>query len=363
MENGAAGPPGRVDELAVQDLLAAITRHRVTETLEPHARQIGIPDDVVAALGQRRRTDRSMLAVRHLELGRAGEVLSSGGIRWMQVKGSALAVQTTGRTDGRGFGDIDLFIAPDDVRDAVRLLTAAGWEQRGPRTLPDSWGWRYMLDTSYELTFDSPGSTLDLHWRLGPTHHAMAGFEDAWSRRVGLDLDGLAVATLSVGDALTHACHHAAKDEWRWMRSLVDVHRLARLPGAWPRELSLVERNTFHVTGACFGLPDEVPGPARATIQRTPLRVLRRAMIAQSRPLETELPPPGVETLRQVRRSLAESRALPDVRRTLAAAIVPYPSVADLDDRTAWTAVPRMLGRRVRRVVDRWSAWRRIDGS
>lgn len=363
MENGADPARGRADDLPVQDVLAAITRHRVTETLEPHAHQIGIPDVVVTALGQRRRADRSMLAVRHLELGRAGEVLSSAAIRWMQVKGSSLALQTTGRTDGRGFGDIDLFIAPDDVRDAVQLLAAAGWEQRGPRAVPDTWGWRYMLDTSYELTFDSPGSTLDLHWRLGPTHHAMAGFEDAWSRHVDLDLDGLAVATLSVSDALTHACHHAAKDEWRWMRSLVDVHRLARLPGAWPRDLSPVERHTFHVTAACFGMPDEVPRPARSAIDATPGRVLRRALAAQARPLETELPPPGVETARQVRRSLAESRALPDVRRTFAAAIVPSPSVAELDDRTAWTAVPRMLGRRVRRVVDRWSAWRRSHGS
>lgn len=239
LESGGTATPLTSSGVGPDQLLAAIYRHRVVELLGEHSDALELPAPIPERLRAQRRSAQRSVMVQILEIARVAAIFSKGGIRWLSLKGPALAVQTTGAVDGRGCGDIDVFVGADAVEEAFRLLTGSGWAVRAPSPRdPASWAWRHVLRTYNEMTFDGVHSSIDVHWRLDPTRSALPDFETAWSQRVTVDLPEVTVATLSAAHAFSHTCHHAAKDEWRWLRSLIDVHRLARDPDVWSsREL------------------------------------------------------------------------------------------------------------------------------
>ncbi len=221
--------------------------------------------------------------MRHLELERFDSLASDVAISWLSIKGPALAIQTANDQTARGIGDIDVFVAPNSVDIVYAALRDSGWIARPVGSaVPDSWAWRHILGTFNEMTFDSLGSTIDLHWRLDPTHAALPHFDSSWSRRQSVVIGELAVQTLGLRDAFAHSCRHALKDDGRWARSLVDIHRLARLPeirdgGLFDR----VETTALAITDACLGLPGEMAGTMRIT--GAGVRASRRALAAQER--------------------------------------------------------------------------------
>lgn len=360
-ERGVEVPPVAAPEVDTVELLAAVARHRVVHLLDAHAATLGLPAEIAEPLAERRHADRYSGAIRLLEVRQVQQVLSAAGIRWLLVKGAALAVQTTGDPQSRGTGDIDLLVAPADVWAAQQALQDEGWRPRVPVPAAGSWARRHVMDVEYEIALDRPTSIVDLHWRLDPTHDGLPGFEDAWALRTTVDIGGTEVATLAPRHALTHACHHAAKDEWRWLRSLVDVHRLARLPAAWDGgPPGRVDLQSLQVTSACLGLPATVPPDVDRAVHHVPARVLRRAHAAQGRPVFRERSLPGTYGLGIARYRVTASPVPRDVVRTVAATLAPFASVADLDDPTGWTAVPRLVWRRTAWVLRRLGA--RLSG-
>ncbi len=350
----------------VGDLLAAVRRQRAAELLQPWAAALGLSEDLSAALDDMRTAGRRAVMVRSLEQARLGAALDDAGIRWLAIKGSALAVQTTGDPTGRGAGDIDVLVPVETVAHAYALLHDFGWVARpvGSAT-PGTWAWRHILDTFHEMTFDSPAGTVDLHWRLDPTYDALPSFDPLWERRQQVELMGSVAWTLAIADALTHTCHHAARDDWRWLRSLFDVRRLARDSAAWedgpPAAVTIA---TLRVTADLVGLPAATPGRVVAGLRSVPGSTVRRAVSAQDRPVIATYPFPAAQTVRDVRYRLSASRTPGDVRRTVVAAILPPKVVAGLEDSTARTALPRVLARRLAWLVRRSFAWlRRVPGA
>jgi hypothetical protein len=351
----------RVGGVPAADLIGAALRHRVTEVLHAHAEALGLAETfggtLVEWLAQDHGTTARGVAVQLLELDRVLAALDQRGVPVLVVKGPALAVQSAGSSVARGYGDIDLFVAPTSVEDARAVLLEQGWE---PRTFgsapPGTWAWRHLLRTFNEIAFDGRASSVDLHWRLDPTPGALPDFADAWSRRELVPVDGLpgmvAIPTLGPHDAFVHSCWHAAKDEWRWLRSLVDVHRLARQHAVWagwtgPRSdlATRPVRNTLAVTEGLLGLPAAVPEEFR-THRRTGLQV-RRARSRQVHEPRPDHPMPAAQSLRDLRHRLAVVRRPRAIAVAFAAVAIPAPSVAGIEDRTVWTAVPKLVLKRV----------------
>src|SRR5690348_5338040 len=168
----------------------------------------------------------------------------------------------------------------------------------GTEVSPGTWAWGHVMRSFNAFTFDGPGSTVDLHWRLDPTLDALPSFEAVWNRREPVDLGPVQVETLGHADLLGHTSLHAAKDYWRWLRSLVDVHRIAADPRTWERSfaqdpLRRLEIETLAVTRFVVGLPDAVPDQVLADLERVPASVLTRALAAQERPVYETYPFPG----------------------------------------------------------------------
>jgi putative nucleotidyltransferase-like protein len=345
------------------DLLAAINRQRVADLLHQNAASLDLPTSVRDQIATAHRDAARMLLVRVLEMARLQQVLADAEVPWLSLKGPALAVQTTGDPAARGVGDIDVLVDSADVARVCTSLAAAGWVIRPyGSAVPGTWAWRHVIASFNEMTFDGPSSTVDLHWRLDPTQGALPGFKTLWDRRIRVDVGDLAVDTLGLVDAFTHTCHHAAKDDWRWLRSLADIHRLARQPEIWTgRSPSRIERASLLVTDALLGLPPEVPEDIRERRNRSSARMVARAVHAQDRSVFAKYPIPGAQSLRDVRYRVSASAAPADVARAVGAAVVPANSVSDLDDRTALTAVPRMLTRRGRWLARRIVAWVRRE--
>lgn len=357
---GFAAGPAHPNGLSDADLLAAVTRHRVVELLAAPDVELDLPVGVAGELARVRHRHRRAAAVQLLELSRVERLFREGGVPWLAIKGPTLAAATTGDFTARGAGDLDLFVAPDALDTAVRLLVRHGWSLApGTPTDPSSWAWRHVRHTFNEMTLTGPQIKVDLHWRLDPTHAALPDFATAWSRRFTVPIDGVDYPTLGPADTFAHTCHHAARDNWRWLRSLVDVHRLAARHDWGSGELSRPETRALAVTDACIGLPAVVPAEIRARVGLVPTRVSRRAMEAQCAPAVVTNPFPAAQTLRDARYRLSVSRAPIDLRAAAASAVLPVNALDDLPATSARAALPRLLARRVAWLVRRLVSWPR----
>lgn len=366
LEAGHSWMPDRAEESS-DDLMEAIRRHRVAELLGSQAAGLELPADLIEPITALRSVSRRALMVQVLETGRLQTTLAAAGIASMVIKGPALAVQTAGDPTARGSGDIDLLVAPERVEDAHRVLLSSGWTLRPEYDVqPGTWAWRHVLSAFNAFTYDGPGSSVDLHWRLDPTLDALPTFDEVWDRRVQVDLGGVSVSTLCHGDLLAHTSLHTAKDSWRWMRSLVDVHRLAANPLTWEQSdhgarLRRLELSTLAVTRFIVGLPADVPAEVLARLDRVPASVLTRAVDAQDRPTAAENPFPGSESVRLLRYMVAASPTPRDLRHSAMSTILPVKAVIGIEAESAWSGVPQTLWARMRRLRLRSVAWARNE--
>lgn len=352
------------------DIIAAIRRHRLVELIAGNAEKLGLPDEISSDLADLNGAARRGLMLQLLELTRIRSMFQQVGVPWLSIKGPALSVQSAGSLTARGFGDLDVFVHPESVEAVNDALNDNGWIGRPVGLTPhDSWARRHLMSTQNEITFDGPASEIDLHWRLDPTHDALPDFATCWSRRTSVECGEISVDTLCIADAFKHSCYNAMKDDWRSLRSLVDIHRLARLIEITDATtLSRTEKAALQVTHACVGLPDRILAVAdlnRDAIASHPAsamrRPVRRARKAQQRPLVEAYPVPGSQPLHRARYRVDASHTAGDLRRTAFAVVFTGTAMLDLPDRSGWTAVPRVLVRRGRWLIHRMFAWARHE--
>lgn len=328
-------------QVPAQDFVAAVLRHRVSG-LVAGAEELDLPPAVREQLATAARLDR-MDAMAHVHA-LTDVVATLEGIDLLVLKGAPLAVQTTGDPTARGPADVDVLVEESDLSAALERLVSRGLTVRREHAVDrGSWMWRYQRWAAHEITLDDERSTVDLHWRLDPTHDGLPGFAEQWARRARVDVGPLEVATLGLADAFAHAVRHAAQDDWGSLRSLVDVHRLARDPAAWSTAdgLRRLDRVSLSVVDATVGLPDGTPA-----FRRTPSG-LARAMSAQRRAVRfTRFP--GDAAMRAAAYTLAASRSPRDVALTLARVALPPLRVTHLTDRRPASAIPRALVARSR---------------
>lgn len=325
-----------------QDFVSAALRHRVAG-LVAGTEALDLSPDVRDQLLAAARLDRmdGMAHVRSL----ADVTGVLDGIDHLVIKGAPLAVQTTGDPTARGAGDVDVLVDAADLPAALDRLAARGLAVRREHAVDrDSWMWRYQRWAAHEVTLDGRLDSVDVHWRLDPTHDGLPGFAELWSRRASVDVGPVTVATLGLADAFAHAVRHAAQDDWGSLRSLVDVHRLARDPVAWPDpdRLARLDRISLSVVDATVGLPASAPAFRRTSSG------LARAVSAQRRTVRfTRFP--GDAAMRAAGYTLAASRSPRDVALTVARVALPPLRVTHLTDRGPVSAIARALLARSRR--------------
>lgn len=344
-------------DLAPREFVAAAHQHHVVSLLASNLDRLGLAPDAAAnlrAAGQHHDRQVELLAA---ELCRALDVLDRVGVRAIAFKGLALAVLAYGDLEARGPGDLDLLVSPKDVERAYAALESEGWSNDDHYPRPGAtWAWRHLRRTGYEVSLSCQTSSVDLHWHLTPSASTFPPFEVLWRRRNQVRIGDRDVPTLAPYDALAHSAGHAAKDRWRWLRSLVDVHQLAGNSKTWvdaDRPLRRDQLQTVGLAARMFGVPEQAPSVVREALSLTP-PIWYDTMALQ---LETDATHPERPNDWFLTRGLATARqtsARPrDWARLLSANVLPPWLTVDELSPHGWIAVPRSLARRVRRLGTR----------
>ena len=155
------------------------------------------------------------------------QALQAASIRFLLVKGMALAQQVWGRTSARGAGDIDILVAEADLEPTAAVVAGIGAvAQRTDRDLRPRARDRRM---HHALTFHYADTDIDVHYRLDDIPTVMAvPFEELHARSVALTIGSRIVRTLSPIDALLLVASHGGRDSWAKWGSLVDFLALWR---------------------------------------------------------------------------------------------------------------------------------------
>ncbi|HWJ11220.1 MAG TPA: nucleotidyltransferase family protein [Nocardioides sp.] len=362
VEEGRPAAPPALGGIDARALFAVVQRHRVQELLASYADELGLPAELVRILESWRALARQRTLLQTLETVRAWELLDRAGVSALAFKGQPLAVQTTGRADARGPGDVDLLVDPQQLVEAHRALTAAGWSLReGARIEPGTWAWRHVSRWGNALTYRGEGADVDLHWRLEITPDAHPPFDVLRSRAEEVALGASTVTTLSRYDALRHLAAH--REGWIWLRTLVDLRRLCRADPGDPDDpddpadpgngragvltgpLRPAALRSLAVARATVGLPDSVPASVHARLDRTSPEFLARVARHHAAPVPATFSG-GVGGVLGFRHRLAASRSVRDLQHTTVALVLPAHAAYPVDARTAWTGVPRALARR-----------------
>lgn len=216
----------RWGEADPEDVVRAVTLHRVASLVMAHADALEAPPGIRESLRALARRD-AMTAMRlSVESVSAVRAVQAEGIPVVLFKGIALSSVSAGTAHARGAGDIDLLVRPDDLRATHAALTEAGW---GGDPLPEPGrGWSHYLRMRRERSYAREASTIDLHWRVGWHDRPIPSAATLIGRADMVQVNGADVPTLGLDDAFSVACYSSAVDRHNRLRGLVDVVRLAR---------------------------------------------------------------------------------------------------------------------------------------
>lgn len=256
-----------LDSDTTAKLLSVAQRHRLLPLLYRARPQLNIDETELARLEAAEQNNLMRCSALSSQLHRVIAILDGARIPYLVFKGLALSVQVHGDPAARGFGDIDILVAPRNVARAYSELERGGWSPHSQFPDPAAgWAWRHMLRTVNELPFYDDGVSVDLHWSAFAAQRSFPSFDALWRRREYVNIMGVDVPTFSLYDALAHSAGHSAKDDWRTLRALVDVHRLICEPGTWEgadRKLRHDQIVTIGLATHFLGLPDTAPSVVR----------------------------------------------------------------------------------------------------
>ena len=145
---------------------------------------------------------------------------------------------------------------------------------------------------------------------------------------------------------------HAAKDDWKWVRSVVDAHRLSRQIDPFTR-LRSVDLSTLAVADATIGLPPSRPTNSwSAPVPQGPGGPDRDGRAGRPGPRH-HARRAGSGLAQAAIGALRGNRWPRDVVRVLWGVLLPVATSATSTDRSAVTAGTRALWRRVRTAIDK----------
>lgn len=227
----AAGPrgeePGPSSENLDWDLLLRLAwRHRISGLVHAGLNGAGVRPpspaaDVLQAEARRIAIDELRTAGEALRL---QEVLRSGGVEPMILKGVAVAMLAYGRLGLRYNFDIDILVHPKDVASSLRLLGEQGYRYLDGEDADGPTARWLELHKDIALRHASGRSVVELHWRLFNNPRLLGGAHPE-GRPVRLTANGV-VQTLPEHLNLIFLCVHGAEHAWERLKWLVDVHAL-----------------------------------------------------------------------------------------------------------------------------------------
>jgi hypothetical protein len=144
------------------------------------------------------------------------------------VKGVALGMLAYGELGLKYSWDIDILVQPQDVAEAVALLSRLGYYGDPPFPGTGSSVYRHWIRFGVEYLFIHPGTNtrVELHWRLAGNDTILTGLSPVSGTQMVAVADGIHLRTLSNEDLLLYLCVHGARHNWARLKWLADVNAL-----------------------------------------------------------------------------------------------------------------------------------------
>jgi hypothetical protein len=181
----------------------------------------GVPDAVRTWLDERHEENRRRNRLLTIELLALLDRLKAAGIEAIPFKGPVAASVCYGDLEARPFGDIDLLVAPADVRGAMEVMARSGYAPLIP--LSETQRAAFLRHrTEYPLQRPARGGIVDLHWELFHRQFCFPLAPDR-SRMREVEIAGQLVRTMGNEDQLLMLCAHATKHLWvrlEWIASV-----------------------------------------------------------------------------------------------------------------------------------------------
>lgn len=221
-------PKAPSDRAVAAELVSAARVHRVAPLTHVAYRQVS--PELSGCL----RADRDQAIAIHLRstsaLNQLSQLLSD--LNWVTFKGPVLSERAHPVPGLRTYHDVDVLVAPSDLREACRRLAGAAWR------LADYQDMLRNPETPGEMHWISPsGVIIDLHWSLINMAQRRARFTiptaSLLARRTDVMIGRDRVWALDPIDSLIHVCLHAALAGASRLLMLVDVHYLSQQIADW----------------------------------------------------------------------------------------------------------------------------------
>ena len=229
------------------------------------------------------------------ELARVLSLLGDAGIPVIPLKGVPLALALFGDPAARVCGDIDILVPPRDVKRALGLILASGYDAEVNHPYFSKLALRH--GRHFNAVRESRGISflLEVHWTL--IQHSSKNAEalrNLWAGALPQTYFGAQAYSPGPEWEFLYLCIHAADHDWQVLKWLVDIHQTV-LSGTvnWQKameeaerlELGLVVRQTLAVSSLLLGTP--LPASFAPASLPERLRIFPQTPVAEDSPEAT----------------------------------------------------------------------------
>lgn len=206
-------------------LYTLIIRHRIIEQVYDKLINIPhIPTNFMTKLKQSNHQIKLSLLNMHAETIRITRILEQHDLPYIIVKGVPLAIEIYGGSDKRQCKDIDLWVTPDNLEKAQKLLIDAGYQQTLPSYQLNGYKKDYYLRHKHDLAlFHTKRKVeIELHFRLEYFGIKFFRFDQVTTQQI--ISNKCQIVTLQHDYHILYLMLHGAIHAWSRLRWLHDIY-------------------------------------------------------------------------------------------------------------------------------------------
>jgi Uncharacterised nucleotidyltransferase len=211
------------------EFVALTIHHRTFCTLYKkvnHAHKTFIPDFVVQKLGNLYKSNIFKMLHLSAEMDNINKKMKEQEIKFLLLKGPALAKELYGDISLRTSSDLDILIPIEKLCEVEQLLQNEGYlKDDYIRSVLNDWKWRH-----HHVTYFHPVKEvkLEIHWRLNPGPASEPSFNELWTRKKLSKLTSSPLYLLGNEDLFLFLASHGTRHGWSRLRWLLDIYQIMK---------------------------------------------------------------------------------------------------------------------------------------